>query len=628
MNFRIWLIAATFLPLLNSARAEAACTRANYVSVDGSAKQGAITNPGASAEFCTTIQTEDYYVIKTDPQTISGTSLELFGPNCPTCFLANDEDDGLSSSLIIQKLQPGSLTMMVSGASPAALGSFEIKVQRVSELTLAGPLISTLPAQDSDVWTTFTIDDFNHPDVIVGFDIEVEHLGGAPVLALLYGPDCTLPECFDGFVAINATNQSAKFSKFLFKGDYHVRLFSYSGAATVRLSLINKIAKGTPPEVLFLSRFGGTQSNFTPVSFLESQSQQYYDDIGARIVRPSLHDWPTTASRETLDGFKELNGFHSTLNEEVTAYYYNAGDLGLGREMHCKKTELFGQADHFILGCYVSNYGDGAGGSPEVALAQTINPSAHTPLATVAMEFFSSAAAHYYANYEQGAPVTADYEPVKFYVYDSGGQLSTNLQLDNEGAKYVPGVCHGCHMEKSDYPSRIYGAVEPAHTNKPVFLPFDGGSFEFSRDPGFTLSAQSESLRKLNALVMDTGPIQGIKDYIDLVYGTQGGASKVYNTGTIANWDQVEDSYINAGDSDWYEDVYRPYCRGCHMATDLFDFSNPAVFKSAFSFRVCPPPGNDARSMPHAEVPFKKFWASEAPQMIETELGLDCDPVP
>ena len=115
----------------------------------------------------------------------------------------------------------------------------------------------------------------------------------------------------------------------------------------------------------------------------DAQGYQYYVNIGANF------------DSSTLEAFKATN---QLVNPGIRAFYFNNGDLQLGREMHCTQQGTQ-QVPRFA--CYVSNYGpqpwpvgtldnnttypNSAQALAEVeGVAQNASPSPH-PFATVAM---------------------------------------------------------------------------------------------------------------------------------------------------------------------------------------------------------------------------------------------------
>ena len=134
-----------------------------------------------------------------------------------------------------------------------------------------------------------------------------------------------------------------------------------------------------------------------------TEAEKYLQAIG--VYQPN--STTGTADRGTSTAWKTTMGFSTvkgTLNPgEIRAVYWNAGDLALGRDMHCiiKKVTggLFGLKSQ-TFACYVTNYRENTNvpsgnvftGSPNVAqsivdAASNVPPSmAGQALATVAME--------------------------------------------------------------------------------------------------------------------------------------------------------------------------------------------------------------------------------------------------
>ena len=131
------------------------------------------------------------------------------------------------------------------------------------------------------------------------------------------------------------------------------------------------------------------------------------------------------------------------------------------------------------------------------------------------------------------------------------------------------------------------------------FLPFDVYYFRHSLQPGYTLDDQQEEYRKLNALVKDTQPADGIMDFINGTYH-----NAVDTPGVLADGNYVPQTW--SGQERLYNSVYRPYCRMCHMASRTVPFLTFAEFQGAaprIEEKVC-----NSTDMPHAQVPFLRFW--------------------
>lgn len=314
-------------------------------------------------------------------------------------------------------------------------------------------------------------------------------------------------------------------------------------------------------------------------------------------------------TRNTLDKWKAANGFGQ--GDEVVTYYFNAGDLDYGREMHCRQatTDFLGPKE-IRTACYVTNYGsdpdptksflgpavplDLAAGEASVKLAldRAVAHDSSTAFATVAMEsFFSN-------TFFSGG------RNVYFYVFKTDGTRATDAALDSEGPKPVPVMCMSCHGGSYDFTSH---QVKDAS-----FLPFDLQSFRFSTTTGFTRADQEDRFRAQNQMVRSSGTVSdGIVRTINLMY-----PRGVQTPGLTAANDQIPPGWQGKGHDDLYLQVVRPYCRSCHQAQTpyalQYEWNEYAQFQAAegiINIDVC-----GGHNMPHAEIPFFKFWQLNAVQ--------------
>jgi hypothetical protein len=324
--------------------------------------------------------------------------------------------------------------------------------------------------------------------------------------------------------------------------------------------------------------FLGKKGAITP-----ADTVAYYNAIGA----PS-----------TLASFKSSFGFPTG---EVTATYYNDGDLGLGREMHCRA--LGGGAG--AVACYVTNYSGIAGQAvfnqdPTVVLADAV--ARQHSFATVAMTYNGGSGAN----------------SVKFMVYDASGNRTNQAQLDSTGNnKSIPNNCLACHGISS-----FYDAGSQQVSGNAKFLPFDPFSYKFSTQAGFSFADQVDKFRRLNALVRAANPTPAIAELIDGMY-----APKSVNDPTaVASDDFVPDAWRFANGSlagtSLYQGVVKVGCRACHSSSvnTGLDFNSPDDFSpliSAIRNDVC----GSTHIMPHAEHVMKKFWQSGARAYLVTGYG-------
>jgi hypothetical protein len=365
----------------------------------------------------------------------------------------------------------------------------------------------------------------------------------------------------------------------------------------------------------------GSSSGAQPV---QPQPSAYYAAVGAGPSQP----------RSTMTGFLGVNGFPPVWpGAEIRARYFNAGDLRVGRDMHCREvTACDGTAPLCTTGspacgvvvrraCYVTNYfassfaplaitafAAGPGGPAGPAFADL--QSGTNPRATVAMEALAFDPATFNCNVANPVPPTGAPPAnwVRFYVYDPiTNAVASQVALDSEGGRNVPGACLTCHggQVTQHLGSQVVGSY---------FLPFDVGSFFFPTTPGLTYTSQEDDFRQLNQLVMATNPTPGIQELItgfyrrDDVSGAPLATAGLTVPGSTANIDFVPRGW--AGHESTYTAVPRRSCRTCHLAQPFVQWPTFADFaQSGAIFAACPAPSPGPRPyMPQAEVPWKDLW--------------------
>ena len=327
----------------------------------------------------------------------------------------------------------------------------------------------------------------------------------------------------------------------------------------------------------------------------ESAASQYYQSIGAEDANgnPNFN----------LEQWKQLYGYDSAT--AVRAVYGNKLDLQFGRDMNCWQP----QGTERVV-CYVSNYGPPpfvngkeneywGQGYQFLALGvfQAAEADIHKSFGTVAMVYDPNAGITFYAF---GAPDA-----------DGNSPLIRSVALDGEGPKTVPGMCQSCHSGGD------HGG--PLHQNN--FLPFDVQSFSFESSgldgaaerfgpSGFELDNQQEAFRKLNALVLKTRPTPAIRNLINGLYSgnvNTPGATVADDTYIPAGWD-VDNQSRNL-----YRNVYRKYCRMCHVAQQGYFVGDNFIslaFERFEDFKTkCVMIGYTvySHSMPNSEVPYGAY---------------------
>lgn len=299
------------------------------------------------------------------------------------------------------------------------------------------------------------------------------------------------------------------------------------------------------------------------------------------------------------------------------ATYFNKGDLGIGRKMHCSyDNELK------VTACFVENYGS-PDGSP--LFTDDKGPSeraieAKKPFATVAMVSRGAMA--------QGAP-----NKVFFAVYGANGALALEAPLDNRGYNtFIPGNCLVCHGTAARYDKgsrQVYGAY---------FLPFDlEHGFDYygtsSLDP-LSRAAQEDKFRTLNTIVAKTNlyTLPYARALLNGFYGASDTQSpndwsSTFQNGWVPrNWNSIDGRQI-------YKKVVAGYCRTCHISysggIQGLEFGTYADFGrngGKILDAVCgapamnSPPGTNI--MPNAEVTSNAFWRSDARAQLTNRFFL------
>ncbi len=327
----------------------------------------------------------------------------------------------------------------------------------------------------------------------------------------------------------------------------------------------------------------------------ESAASQYYQYIGAEDANgnPNFN----------LEQWKQLFGYDNAT--VIRAVYGNKLDLQFGRDMNCWQP----QGTNRVV-CYVSNYGPAPfvngkenNGWPFLAagVLDAAEGDIHNSFGTVAMVADPNG-------------VGPNHVGIAFYAFgkadaDGNSPLIRSVALDGEGPKTVPGMCQSCHS----------GGDHGGWFHQNNFLPFDVQSFSFDSTfydgdgnlhggTDFDLDNQQEAFRQLNALVLKTSPTPAIKNLINGLYSgnvNTPGATVPDDTYIPAGWD------IDKQSRNLYRNVYRKYCRMCHVAQTGYLVGNNFIslaFESLDEFKTkCVMVGDTVyglHSMPNSEVPY------------------------
>lgn len=312
-----------------------------------------------------------------------------------------------------------------------------------------------------------------------------------------------------------------------------------------------------------------------------------------------------TNTRLTLDGvtgFKTHHGFGpagpSCTNlaaGETCAIFANSGDLGFGREMHCKKNG----AD---VACYVTNYGNIDTPDTDDVAAAVANDN---KVATVAMEY---------------APIEgAGADPVvKFFVYNAVGDRVNNADLDNKGRRPIPQLCMVCHG--GNYPGGATTGVPPFSVANDAklgsqFIAFDVHNYTFAAPP-FDKSGQQAAFKTFNEqIVLATNASQHTSLVIAEMYDGDNGFPATDQEELLVIEDLSElvpaDRWTGApSKQEMYKHVVGNACRTCHathpVPTLRFTTAKQMIDRlGQVETRVC-----SEHVMPHAKVTHDLFWLS------------------
>ena len=331
----------------------------------------------------------------------------------------------------------------------------------------------------------------------------------------------------------------------------------------------------------FTQIFNECKSHDTPVlTFVDtdpvSSSSVPYLTRRANAAAESAQYNSTINAPINLTGWQLTRGF--LFGPDVEARYYNRGDLGIGREMHCRTLGF--SITKPTVACYVTNYGSVLDGLADASSALNDAINGHQPFATVAMDYWPFSSTN----------------KVRFYTYGANGALLTSAALDTEGAKPIPGLCLSCH-----------GGVYNPSTNSvsgAKFLPFDLEAFGFASSGTYSRSGQEEEFRRLNKIVLDTDPGSSTAS---LIHGWYGGPLGVAIPGTKQDSAHIPSGW--AGEEVVYQKAVAPYCRTCHVAVGfpIDTFAQLQALSVGAQSNVC-----DTKQMPHAEITRNAFWRSSA----------------
>ena len=357
---------------------------------------------------------------------------------------------------------------------------------------------------------------------------------------------------------------------------------------------------------------------------------------GATVDNSADYKTQTTtgiyANRDTFAHWSAANGFGGAATE-TSAVYFNNADLKFGRSMHCRTVSHTGSPfTQDWIACYVSNFG------------------------TVGVDFSqqnSNPLTDAYANTNVVATVAMEYHPdqtdkVQFWAFKgdtppaTAGNYFPNPALDVEGNKPMPDICVGCHQGSYGGPGTLVNGAFFLPFDVDSFLGDDGNALQNTLGSGAPRPAQAD-FRQLNQFALQSsdngsGVSAAYQRLMDIWYKDAGHPTGVNDPAATYHFNQgaaalnTNTPGIFPAHTTLYDQVVRPTCRTCHVARDptfdtwdeLTQLTNSSTFIQSYACG----PGNASphHFMPHAQVPYKRFWQQNLETTLASELSISCPP--
>ncbi|MET0795568.1 MAG: hypothetical protein ABW061_28880 [Polyangiaceae bacterium] len=390
-----------------------------------------------------------------------------------------------------------------------------------------------------------------------------------------------------------------------------VMMCSLASACSSKSGDEEEAVQGAVENLKYIPSTGGVANGpLTKKSYSETNETNRRTNTTAYYNTVSVSSNGTTSvgtissALSTLTAFKTNYGFNAS---EVKTFYYNRGDLGIGREMHCQNNSgTTGQ-----IACYVRNFAAGDDGtefrfgmSADVAFKNMDNGS---PFATVAMVFRNSAPAGQKVFF---AVYGADENLTNVAALDRHGYNAFNGHTDDEGTVGTPGVSYNNHIPSNclNCHGGTYDSSLKSVTGA-LFLPFDLDQFDFQSVVGKTRADQLTSFQTLNGIASTVAANSG-----STVTGGQvvTEVNGWYSSGSFNSAAYVPSGWSTPAQQSVYTSVVRTSCRNCHVTDSPFGFESPSLFISTAVVQdLC------QLAMPHALQTMREFWQSSKPAALE-----------
>ncbi len=297
--------------------------------------------------------------------------------------------------------------------------------------------------------------------------------------------------------------------------------------------------------------------------------------------------------------------FHPQNVKQYSAAFVNAVDLNLTRHHE----SIFYAPDK--MAAYVCNY-NGPASASQSDVNKAVDDALHNRnlIACVAMDYAVQ------AGLNSGQPFT------RFFIFDPSGKLISSVDLDKEGAKFMPSVCTGCHGAYSPGPFATGGKPDIGGH----FLPYDTGNFLFANNRfSLTELGQSNAIYHLNLNVERLIPLatpaqpaggqtQATHDLIAGWYSRLGPLHHTLDKTYLPDYPaDPGNSWANKSDVDkaFYRDVIARDCRTCHTAMTNQNFDKFTVLSKGSTFNDVCNDANKTRPMPNARATYDRFFVSK-----------------
>ncbi|MBC8123414.1 MAG: hypothetical protein H7Y22_16440, partial [Gemmatimonadaceae bacterium] len=325
-------------------------------------------------------------------------------------------------------------------------------------------------------------------------------------------------------------------------------------------------------------------------------------ETAIRIANNSLLDCPRSIRALLSTGGVGTEAF-SHLTEDFLwqeAVYGNTGDLGFGRRTSCGSGVKSGIGP--VTACYSVSHGSAPGEDGFADPAVITDAAQNSSRARTITVIVKDPRGMQFMVYDPGVIASS-------YTHFGDSRSTGSIILDTEGSKLPPQACLACHGGWYDpATARVQGAT---------FLPLDPSQLVFAGGPGGR-AAQEERIRAINQTIFMSGPSAAVTKYINGLY-----KGMVYHPGTRAVDDYVPSGW--AQQPGLYRSIVGPYCASCHLAArpemNFATYGNFLDNAALIHTAVCV-----ARTMPHAEIPFREFWTKDTgvlylPGLLAAALG-------